>query len=50
MDKKYCLLIFLDHPELIESFEIDKTGYGAMAAWIRVDNINQIKRTAELIQ
>jgi ASC-1-like (ASCH) protein len=31
-DKKYCLLIFLEKPEKIKPFEINKKGYGAMAA------------------
>ena len=43
-DKKYCILIFLGNPERIKPFEIDKTGFGAMAAWITVDNINKIKK------
>lgn len=42
-DKKYCVLIFLGHPRSIKPFEIDKTGYGAMAAWISVDDIDSIK-------
>ncbi len=41
-DKKYCLLIFLKNPQKIKSFDIDKTGFGAMAAWITVDNIKRI--------
>jgi ASC-1-like (ASCH) protein len=42
-EKNYCLLIFLENPEKIEPFNIDKTGYGSMSAWITVDDINQIK-------
>jgi ASC-1-like (ASCH) protein len=42
-DKKYCILIFLKNPQKIEPFEIDKTRFGMMAAWICVDNINRIK-------
>jgi len=41
--KRYCLLVFLKNPRKINPFEIDKTGYGNMAAWISVDNINKIK-------
>jgi len=33
-DKKYCLLIFLDKPGKIKPFEINKKGFGAMAAWM----------------
>lgn len=43
-NKKYCLLIFLTNPKKIKPFEIDKTGFGAMAAWITVDNISKIKK------
>ncbi|MBW3019861.1 hypothetical protein KY334_01075 [Candidatus Woesearchaeota archaeon] len=43
-DKKYCILIFLKNPEEIKPFDIDKKGYGNMAAWISVDDINQIKK------
>jgi ASC-1-like (ASCH) protein len=46
-DKKYCLLIFLDNPQEIKPFDIDKTGFGAMAAWISVKNINTIKRRGQ---
>lgn len=43
-DKKYCLLIFLGKPEQIEPFEINKAGFGDMAAWITVEDIEKIKR------
>lgn len=43
-DKKYCILIFIKNPNKIKPFEIDKTGYGAMSAWITVDNIFKIKK------
>jgi ASC-1-like (ASCH) protein len=43
-DKKYCMLIFLKNPQEIKPFEIDKTGFGAMSAWITVDDIEKIKR------
>ena len=42
-DKKYCMLIFLKNPQKIIPFEIDKSGFGAMSAWISVDNISRIK-------
>lgn len=42
-DKKYCMLIFLKNPQGIEPFEIDKTGFGMMSAWITVDDISKIK-------
>lgn len=43
-DKKYCMLIFLKNPQEIEPFEIDKTGFGMMSAWITVSDINKIKK------
>lgn len=42
-NKKYCMLIFLKNPQKIEPFEIDKSGFGAMSAWISVNDINRIK-------
>lgn len=43
-DKKYCILIFLKNSQEIKPFEIDKTGFGAMSAWITVDDISKIKK------
>ena len=42
-DKKYCILIFLKNPVKIKPFNIDKTGFGAMAAWIIIRKIKSIK-------
>lgn len=42
-NKKYCLLIYLKDPQKIAPFEINKEGFGAMAAWICVENIIQIQ-------
>jgi len=44
-DKKYCLLIFLKNPQRVRPFEIDKTGFGAMAAWISVNDISKITKS-----
>jgi len=43
-DKKYCILIFLKNPQKIQPFQINKKGFGAMASWITVKNINLIKK------
>jgi len=43
-DKKFCILTFLKEPEKIIPFEINKTGYGNMSAWITMNNIEEIKR------
>lgn len=42
-DKKYCILIFLKNPVEVEPFDIDKTGFGAMSAWIMVDSVSKIR-------
>lgn len=41
-DKKYCLLVFLKNPRRVKPFEVDKTGFGAMSAWITVDSIVEV--------
>lgn len=43
-DKKYCMLIFLKNPTEINPFNINKTGFGAMSAWITVNDISKIKK------
>lgn len=40
-NKKYCLLIFLKNPEKVEPFEINKTGFGMMSAWLTAENIDK---------
>ncbi len=42
-NKKYCLLIFLKNPKEIRPFNINKRGFGSMAAWISVSDIKTIK-------
>jgi ASC-1-like (ASCH) protein len=42
-NKKYCVLIFLKNPQKIPPFDINKSGFGAMSAWICVDNVDKIK-------
>jgi hypothetical protein len=34
----------LKKPQKIEPFEIDKSGFGTMSAWISVDDINKIRK------
>lgn len=43
-DKKYCILVFLKNPVGVEPFDIDKTGFGAMSAWITTNDISKIKK------
>lgn len=42
-NKNYCLLVFLKNPQKIIPFEISKKGFGAMSAWIAVENINMLR-------
>ena len=41
--KNFCTLIFLENIEKIEPFNIDKTGFGMMAAWVTVNDIKKIR-------
>lgn len=43
-DKKYCILIFLKYPVAVRPFTIDKSGFGAMAAWLTAPSILSIAR------
>ena len=42
-DKHFCTMIFLKGVEQIEPFQVNKKGYGLMAAWITVEDISRIK-------
>ncbi|OHB24182.1 MAG: hypothetical protein A2542_01445 [Parcubacteria group bacterium RIFOXYD2_FULL_52_8] len=42
-DKKYCLLIFLEKTEKVAPFAVAKKGFGAMAAWLTLQDIKTIK-------
>jgi hypothetical protein len=42
-NKNYAIFIHFDSVKEIKPFNVDKTGFGAMAAWITVNNINKIK-------
>lgn len=42
-NKNYCVIVFFENAKKIKPFEINKKGFGLMAAWITVDNINKIK-------
>jgi ASC-1-like (ASCH) protein len=43
-NKKYCLFIFLKNPKKIKPFQINKRGFGIMAAWISVPKIAKIRK------
>lgn len=42
-DKNYCLLVYLKKVKDTKPFDINKKDFGAMSAWVVVDNINKIK-------
>jgi len=43
--KKYCTLIFLEEVKTLENpFEVDKKGFGLMAAWITTGSVERLKR------
>jgi len=42
-NKKYCILIFLKKPISVKPFDLDKSGFGSMSAWLSVPNISKIK-------
>ncbi|MBU2592413.1 MAG: ASCH domain-containing protein [Patescibacteria group bacterium] len=43
-NKRYCIIIHLRNPKEVDPFEIDKSGFGAMASWLTVDRIEEVKR------
>ena len=44
-NKRYAMFIYLKNPQRIaKPFHIDKTGFGAMSAWITVSDISLITR------
>jgi len=43
-DKRYCVLVFLKDVGKTEPFDIDKSGFGAMSAWITVDDVEKIRK------
>lgn len=40
---KYCLLVFLRGVRRVKPFNINKSGFGLMAAWITVESIEKIR-------
>jgi ASC-1-like (ASCH) protein len=45
-NKRFCILIYLESPQPVKPFYINKTGFGAPAAWITVKNINEVRECA----
>ena len=44
-NKNYCVLVFLKKPKSIRPFTIDKTGFGAMTAWISTQSVKSLSIT-----
>ncbi len=42
-NKQYCILIFLKKPQVVQPFHINKKGFGAMSAWITIEDIREIQ-------
>ena len=40
--KRYAIIVHLTNPEQVEPFEIDKTGHGAMSAWLCIENLESV--------
>lgn len=44
--KRYLVLIEVENVQMLESFPIDKSGYGNMDDWLPVEDINLVKLQA----
>ena len=44
-NKKYCILIHLKNPRRVRPFAINKTGFGALSAWMTVSSIGRVRIT-----
>ena len=42
--KRYCILVFLEGAVPVSPFWIDKTGFGAQAAWLTVGSIDELRQ------
>lgn len=42
-NKNFCTLVFFEDIQIIDSFNIDKTGFGLMSAWLTLEDIYKIK-------
>ncbi|MBS1266047.1 MAG: hypothetical protein MAG795_00012 [Candidatus Woesearchaeota archaeon] len=41
--KKYCILVFIEKPEKIKPFYVDKTGYGILADWMVLEDEDDLE-------
>jgi ASC-1-like (ASCH) protein len=49
-DRRYCILVFLEGARAVEPFNVDKAGFGAMAAWLTTYDVNKIKRRSGTVK
>lgn len=40
--KRYCILVFLEHAQLVPPFRIRRDGFGTGAAWLTVPSVDAI--------
>ncbi len=45
--KRFAIFVSLQSIQTVEPFLIDKTGFGAMSAWITVENVKTLARRSE---
>ncbi|MBU1868432.1 hypothetical protein KJ608_03130 [Patescibacteria group bacterium] len=43
-NKRYAIFVFIENPEEVEPFDIDKSGFGKQCAWVTVLDIEKIKK------
>jgi ASC-1-like (ASCH) protein len=48
-NSRYCILVFLKNPRKIRPFDIDKTGFGIMSAWLTVNSVKGLKKPQSLV-
>lgn len=41
-NKRYCILVFLERAVRVTPFDVDKSEFGAMAAWMIIENIRRV--------
>jgi len=45
LKRRYAVLVFLERPQRVEPFEVDKAGFGNACAWMCVGDIDRVRRT-----
>lgn len=45
--KRYCIVIHLKNPKPVKPFEIDKSDFGLMSAWLIADDLEKVKISKE---